>query len=99
MAKAIVSLPCGCFFQGREMIVADGCTEHGEAEELEACDCCGKMFPIDQLDGKPSINSKLRRIQAREGQIGMLRRAADLGFDFDRLECRRCYGPGYLTAI
>lgn len=64
-------------------------------EECTPCDNCGGPFPIDELDGKPTINSKLRRIRAREGQLVMLRRAADLGFDFNRLECRKCYGPGY----
>ena len=120
MAKAIVSLPCGCFFQGRKMFFADDCTEHEEAdwscdncgetamdggdqcvtcgceiEDKEPCSCCGHMFSIDDLDSKPHINSKLRRIRAREGQRVMLRRAADLGFEFDQLECKRCYGPGY----
>lgn len=66
-------------------------------EELTPCDCCGREFPLDQLDAKPSMNSRLRRIRAREGQIVMLRRAADLGFQFDKLECRRCYGPGFVS--
>lgn len=61
----------------------------------EPCDHCGQVFPIDELDSKPRINSKLRRIRQREGQLMMLSRAADLGFDFDQLECRHCYGPGY----
>ena len=63
------------------------------------CAKCGGSLPLDQLDSKPTINSRLRRIQENEGQLIMLRRAADLGFDFDRLECLSCYGPGYLTAL
>jgi len=62
------------------------------------CESCQHLFAISELDAKPQINSRLRRIRAREGQIAMLQRAADLGFDFDRLECRNCYGPGYLAA-
>jgi hypothetical protein len=98
MSESIVTLPCGCFFQGRKMFCAEDCDEHEEEPEMHQCDNCGRMFPIDELDGKPTINSKLRRIRAREGQRIMLRRAADLGFEFDRLECRRCYGPGYEQA-
>jgi len=64
-------------------------------EQLTTCDRCGREFPLDHLDAKPTINSRLRRIRAREGQRMMLYRAALLGFDFDRLECRKCYGPGY----
>ncbi|NEI71007.1 hypothetical protein GR212_15620 [Rhizobium lusitanum] len=120
---AIVSLPCGCFFQGRKLIIADDCISHGDkewscdncgetamdgsdrcitcgcqVEEVACCDACGECFPLDELDGKPTINSRLRRIRASEGQLAMLRRAADKGLEFDRLECRRCYGPGYLAA-
>lgn len=73
------------------------CGAQSEEEEEAPCDCCGRLFPLGLLDGKPTINSKLRRIRAREGQLAMLRRAADKGYDFDRLECRRCYGPGYLA--
>lgn len=71
------------------------CVTCGTTDEAQ-CDKCGKFFPTDHLDGKPTINSKLRRIRAREGQLAMLRRAADKGYEFDRLECRGCYGPGYL---
>lgn len=116
----IAALPCGCFFQGREMIIDPDCTEHEDAdwscdncgktamdggdrcvtcgceiEEKHACDSCGHMFTIDKLDGKPTINSKLRRTRQKEGQLMMLYRAAARGYDFDRLECKRCYGPGY----
>lgn len=124
MAEAVVNLPCGCFFKGRELVADPDCEEHGENdapeewscdrcgesaqdgsgicitcgavdEELTPCDCCGREFPIDLLDGKPTINSHLRRVRAREGQLSMLYRAAVHGYDFDRLECRSCYGPGF----
>lgn len=123
MAEALTTLPCGCFFQGRQMVTDPDCSVHDDSETewecencgetamdggdrciacgtpiLEACtgcDTCGELLPLDMLDAKPEINSKLRRIRAREGQLVMLRRAADLGFQFDRLECRACYGPGY----
>lgn len=122
MAKAIITLPCGCFFQGREMFFADDCTEHEDAdwqcencgetamdggdrcitcgceiEDKTACDSCGQMFPIEELDSKPTMNSRLRRTRQKEGQLAMLYRAAARGYDFDRLECRRCYGPGYFA--
>ncbi len=63
--------------------------------EKSKCDSCKNLFQINDLDGKPSINSRLRRIRARQGQLVMLRRASDLGINFDRLECCNCYGPGY----
>lgn len=94
----ITTLSCGvCFFRGREFVNSPECRMHGE-DEMTRCDCCGKEFPIDDLDSKPTENSRLRRYRQAQGQPVMLRKAADLGFDFDRLECRKCYGPGY-TAL
>ena len=79
---------------GSDRCITCGC----EIEETACCDACGERFPLDQLDSKPTINSKLRRTRQREGQLMMLHRAAMRGYDFDRLECRKCYGPGFLTA-
>lgn len=61
------------------------------------CDSCGGFFDIDELDGKPTIDGHLHRTLDEEGQLVMLSKAADLGYDFDRLECRHCYGPGYIS--
>ncbi|WPE19914.1 hypothetical protein [Shinella zoogloeoides] len=121
---AIVPLPCGCFFQGRDMITVEDCSEHSDDDEwacdncgetamdggdrcitcgceiveTACCDACGERFPLNELDSKPTINSQLRRTRAKEGQLMMLYRAAMRGYDFDRLECRSCYGPGFLSA-
>jgi hypothetical protein len=38
---------------------------------------------------------RFRLERQRVGQIEALARAADRNEDFDRLECRDCYGPGY----
>ena len=65
--------------------------------DLDRCDKCSASVSINDLDAKPTENARLRRIRMREGQLVMLRRAADLGYDFDRLECRACYGPGYVS--
>ncbi len=73
------------------------CITCGMVDEATApCECCGREFPLDELDSKPSINSRLRRYRQRQGQLVMLQKAADLGYDFNRLECRSCYGPGFL---
>lgn len=90
--KSIVTLDCGCFFEGRDFHTDPACEDH---REEDVCSSCGERHPIEALDAKPTMNSRLRRIQAREGQLQMLTRAADLGFDFDRIECSRCYGPGF----
>lgn len=32
---AITSLPCGCFFSGRQFFACDGCEEHKEEEDRD----------------------------------------------------------------
>lgn len=62
------------------------------------CEQCGTLTHIDQLDAKPS---NLRGPACRFFswiQLWRLRREADRGADFDRLECVRCYGPSYCKA-
>lgn len=55
-----------------------------------ACDNCGGLTPIALLDGKPGPGHfTIKQLQA----------AAELGKNFDRLECAACYGPGYLRAF
>ncbi|CCF19138.1 protein of unknown function [Pseudorhizobium banfieldiae] len=78
---------------GGDRCITCGC----EIVETACCDACGRTFALDELDAKPTINSRLRRTRQREGQLMMLYRAAARGYDFDRLECRQCYGPGYLA--
>ena len=65
-------------------------------ELLDRCDKCGRTFHIDALDGKPTENAILKRVRQAQGQLGMLRYAADHGFEFDRLGCVGCYGPGFV---
>jgi len=59
------------------------------------CDCCGVETSYLQLDGKPTMTLWLRIIRFFCGQLFMLRYAGNHGYDFDRLECVDCYGPGY----
>lgn len=51
------------------------------------CDGCGKPFPIDLLDGKPSARAM--------AAYGSLADALWAGADCDRLMCRPCYGHGW----
>jgi len=64
--------------------------------DLCTCAKCGRVTGIDELDAKPSPTRLLRLVRLLRGQLFMLRYAADRGYDFDRLECRDCYGPGYV---
>jgi hypothetical protein len=51
------------------------------------CHQCGKLFDAEELDAKPG---------AGHWSMEQLAMAADTGRPFDRLECKDCYGPGYL---
>jgi hypothetical protein len=53
------------------------------------CQNCGGEFPIDELDAKPGPG---------HWTVEQLVDAADAGRDFVRIECRSCYGPGWLPA-
>ncbi len=66
---------------------------------MSRCRKCGAPRSIDELDSKPELDRHLKRIRAAHGQLHMLRYAADHGYDFTRLECAGCYGPGYETSI
>jgi hypothetical protein len=55
----------------------------------DRCDGCGRLTPIDQLDGKPNARAM--------AAFGSLENCAEHGVDFDRLLCRDCYGPGWLS--
>lgn len=61
------------------------------------CENCQRPVPFYQLDAKPKMTLWLRGVRLVRGQRFMLGYAADRGYDFDRLECRDCYGPGYIT--
>ncbi|NKW09976.1 hypothetical protein HGG76_11745 [Ochrobactrum tritici] len=67
-------------------------------QEHSFCDNCLRPTKVACLDGKPTLTRWLRIIRFFRGQAFMLRYAADRGYDFDRLECGDCYGPGYLIA-
>lgn len=53
------------------------------------CDVCKRHFSLLDLDSKPS--------EADLARHGSLQACADAGCDFPRLECRECYGPGYVS--
>jgi hypothetical protein len=60
------------------------------------CDNCGRATHLDYLDAKPVMTNWLRVVQFFLGQDRMLQYAADHGYDFDRMECRDCYGPAHV---
>lgn len=53
---------------------------------MDRCENCGVETPIELLDAKPAPGKWTEE---------RLRRAADAGLDFNRLEGPCCYGPGY----
>jgi hypothetical protein len=59
------------------------------------CDSCHRLYPIEQLDAKPTMTLWLFLVWLLNGDSRMLQYAADHGYDFDRLECHLCYGLEY----
>lgn len=59
------------------------------------CDQCGTEHDINALDAKPVMTLWLCIVWLFIGQNRGLAYAGERGHDFDRYECRRCYGPGY----
>jgi hypothetical protein len=55
-------------------------------ERLGTCQECGKAVPYDLLDAKPGSGHWTN---------GQLFDAAYDGAQFDRLECKDCYGPNW----
>jgi hypothetical protein len=55
----------------------------------DRCAACGAETPIHLLDAKPGPGIFTP---------AQLSEAADRGDDFSRLECAKCYGPGYVGA-
>lgn len=54
------------------------------------CDSCGKTFPVSKIDAKPSKGNFTN---------DELYEAAFAGKDFDRYECRSCYGPSFAEGM
>lgn len=51
-----VTLPCGCFFQGRELIVSPACTEHGAEPDIFAVVWCDFIpLSLPQPDAETAI--------------------------------------------
>lgn len=69
--------------------------DKGNRYDETRCRKCGREAPIDALDAKPEITPWFLGRVMRYGQPEALVRAADVGLDFTRLECARCYGPGF----
>ncbi|MER9768925.1 hypothetical protein NKJ09_23005 [Mesorhizobium sp. M0189] len=66
-----------------------------EGDDEAECACCHGTYGLDELDSKPTMTRWLRIIRLSRGQRFMLQYAADHGYDFDRLECKSCYGAGF----
>lgn len=60
------------------------------ADPLARCEECGEFFQLSELDAKPSRLAGKANTSAEA-----LWAAFEANEDFDRLECRECYGPGY----
>lgn len=62
MSKSVVSLDCGCLFQGRDFYINPICEEHGEFEETDndMCTC------ITWVDSKPVSSPWLKIIKLTE---------------------------------
>lgn len=59
------------------------------------CMRCGRDTHVFDLDAKPRWTPWLLLIFLVRGQMSVLSYAGDHGYDFDRFECRDCYGPGF----
>jgi hypothetical protein len=60
------------------------------------CHQCGKPTHSLWLDGKPRLfRGWVWRNTPKWIALRLLAWAADRGWEFDRLECIWCYGPGY----
>lgn len=77
-----------------------------------ACDCCGLFFPLHLLDAKPEHlagpgrwidrfrpHSRLLNALFGPRRVQQMIHAGDTGADFERLECRTCYGPGWTMGV
>ena len=89
-----ITLPCGCMTEGQRLFCYGGCVEHDETGVYE-CAACGQQTYFEEMNAKPTMTVVLHLVRKVAGQKCMLAFADRWGIPFDRLECRRCYGPGY----
>lgn len=61
-------------------------------DNIDNCAKCGREFPLEELDALPTGPAYVNGIP-KPWTVALLTHAADTGVDFDRLECRECYGP------
>lgn len=54
------------------------------------CEECRTILPLLALDAKPT------RLAGKRNHGNLLQLALDRNEDCDRLECRRCFGPGFV---
>ncbi len=59
---------------------------------IAACCTCGRTFPLHLLDSKPEL-------EVLASFNGDLWEAMHHNADFTRLECRTCYGPGWVEGV
>lgn len=59
------------------------------------CDSCRREFEPHELDAKPRLGPVLLIVRLFRGRAAMMDFAGDRGYDFNRMECRDCYGPGF----
>lgn len=70
--------------------------------EQGTCACCGKTFPLHMLDAKPERlagNGGLLAKLFPRFRLAALTRALFRAEHFNRLECKECYGPGWVQGI
>lgn len=75
---------------------ADNMLEKGK------CACCGKIVPLHMLDAKPARLAGRGNLFVRmlpRIRLHALNDAACNGEDFDRLECKDCYGAGWVQGV
>ena len=75
---------------------------HRDAAPLYTCDCCGDVFPLHLLDSKPERMVGRGSWYERLFPAVRLRRLCDAMWnndDFDRMECKKCYGPGWVEGV
>ena len=70
--------------------------------EKGKCACCGKTVPLHMLDAKPARLAGRGNLFVRlfpSFRLQALSDAACNGENFDRLECKDCYGPGWSQGV
>ena len=70
--------------------------------EKGVCACCGSKLPLHMLDAKPerfACNGGLIARIFPSFRMRALTNAAISGENFTRLECKECYGPGWVQGV